>query len=267
MQGWPATEASLVFRDRVADHDVDRRGSTGRHGRRRPRRTDDGERVRRPQRQHHEAQRRDAQPVAARPFDRRLVGRQFGGRGRRARHARHRRRRWRFDPHPGRLHRPARDEGHLRPHPARARTRSPPEHGRARWPGPLGARRGALYDVCAGYDPGDPSSLPATGGWEAGLGTHDLRGRRVAIVPDLGGVTARARRRGRIRDGGQDAHRRDRHGRGRRRPRAPEPRRAVDDGQPRRRCSPSSATAGRHAPATSPTRSRSASSCRSRSTT
>ena len=46
-----------------------------------------------------------------------------------------------------------------------------------------------LYDVCAGYDPGDPSSLPATGGWEAGLGTHDLRGRRVAVLPDLGGVS------------------------------------------------------------------------------
>ena len=46
-----------------------------------------------------------------------------------------------------------------------------------------------LYDVCAGYDPADPSSLPSPGGWEAGLGTHDLRGRRVAILPDLGGVT------------------------------------------------------------------------------
>ncbi len=45
------------------------------------------------------------------------------------------------------------------------------------------------YDVCAGLDPYDPTSLPSDGGWEAGLGTHDLRGLRVAIVPNLGGVT------------------------------------------------------------------------------
>ena len=45
-----------------------------------------------------------------------------------------------------------------------------------------------FYDVCAGYDPADPSSLPVTGGWEAGLGTHDLAGRRVAVLPALGGV-------------------------------------------------------------------------------
>jgi Asp-tRNA(Asn)/Glu-tRNA(Gln) amidotransferase A subunit family amidase len=46
-----------------------------------------------------------------------------------------------------------------------------------------------LYDVCAGLDPYDPTSLPSPGGWEAGLGTQDLRGARVAVVPALGGVT------------------------------------------------------------------------------
>ena len=45
------------------------------------------------------------------------------------------------------------------------------------------------YDTCAGYHPWDPTSLPSPGGWEAGLGSHDLAGRRVAIVPALGGVT------------------------------------------------------------------------------
>jgi Asp-tRNA(Asn)/Glu-tRNA(Gln) amidotransferase A subunit family amidase len=45
------------------------------------------------------------------------------------------------------------------------------------------------YDVCAGLHPYDPTSLPSPGGWEAGLGTHDLRGRKVAVVPNLGGVT------------------------------------------------------------------------------
>jgi aspartyl-tRNA(Asn)/glutamyl-tRNA(Gln) amidotransferase subunit A len=45
------------------------------------------------------------------------------------------------------------------------------------------------YDVCAGLDPWDPTSLPSSGGWEQGLGSHDLQGRRVAVVPALGGVT------------------------------------------------------------------------------
>lgn len=44
------------------------------------------------------------------------------------------------------------------------------------------------FDVCAGYDSHDPTSLPARTGWEADLGTNDLRGRRVAVVPSLGGV-------------------------------------------------------------------------------
>jgi aspartyl-tRNA(Asn)/glutamyl-tRNA(Gln) amidotransferase subunit A len=45
------------------------------------------------------------------------------------------------------------------------------------------------YDVCAGYHPYDGSSLPTVEGWEANLGTHDLKGLRVAVIPDLGGVT------------------------------------------------------------------------------
>jgi aspartyl-tRNA(Asn)/glutamyl-tRNA(Gln) amidotransferase subunit A len=48
-----------------------------------------------------------------------------------------------------------------------------------------------FFDVCAGFDQRDPLSLPDVGRWEAGLGTHDLAGRTVAIVPDLG--TARVR--------------------------------------------------------------------------
>jgi len=45
------------------------------------------------------------------------------------------------------------------------------------------------FDVCAGLDLWDPSTLPDPGGWEAGLGTHDLAGLRVAVVPPLGGAT------------------------------------------------------------------------------
>ena len=46
-----------------------------------------------------------------------------------------------------------------------------------------------FFDVCAGFDLYDPSTLPSDGGWEAGLGSHDLTGLKVAVVPDLGGVT------------------------------------------------------------------------------
>src|SRR5262249_20746645 len=45
------------------------------------------------------------------------------------------------------------------------------------------------YDVCAGPDPFDPSSIPSGGNWEAGLGWHDRRGKPVATAPSLGGAT------------------------------------------------------------------------------
>jgi aspartyl-tRNA(Asn)/glutamyl-tRNA(Gln) amidotransferase subunit A len=48
------------------------------------------------------------------------------------------------------------------------------------------------FDVCSGPDPLDPSSLPTRTGWERGLGTTELKGKRVAIVPALGGVTLEA---------------------------------------------------------------------------
>jgi Asp-tRNA(Asn)/Glu-tRNA(Gln) amidotransferase A subunit family amidase len=49
-------------------------------------------------------------------------------------------------------------------------------------------RDAARYlDVCGGHHAADPTSLPRHPGFETGLGTHDLRGKRIAIVPDLGG--------------------------------------------------------------------------------
>ena len=45
------------------------------------------------------------------------------------------------------------------------------------------------FDVAAGTDPRDPTSLPSKGTWEADLGSHDLKGRKIAVVPALGGVT------------------------------------------------------------------------------
>lgn len=44
------------------------------------------------------------------------------------------------------------------------------------------------YDVCAGPDYGDPSSLPEHPSFEAGLESHDLKGLRVAIIPSFSGV-------------------------------------------------------------------------------
>jgi aspartyl-tRNA(Asn)/glutamyl-tRNA(Gln) amidotransferase subunit A len=41
-------------------------------------------------------------------------------------------------------------------------------------------------DVTNGFDPHDPNSLPRVEGWEAGLGRHDVRGKRAVITPDLG---------------------------------------------------------------------------------
>jgi Asp-tRNA(Asn)/Glu-tRNA(Gln) amidotransferase A subunit family amidase len=43
-----------------------------------------------------------------------------------------------------------------------------------------------FLDVCNGFDARDPFSLPRVEGWERDLGTHDLRGKRVAIAPTLG---------------------------------------------------------------------------------
>ncbi len=66
-------------------------------------------------------------------------------------------------------------------------------------PGPMTVVLGCLarsvrdvarwYDVSTGSDPRDPYSLPRVDGWETGLGTHDVRGLRVAVVPDLGTAT------------------------------------------------------------------------------
>lgn len=47
------------------------------------------------------------------------------------------------------------------------------------------------YDVTSGFDSRDPYSLPRIDGWERDLGTHDLRGMRVAIVPALGVAVVR----------------------------------------------------------------------------
>ncbi len=44
------------------------------------------------------------------------------------------------------------------------------------------------YDVVCGVDLTDPTALPSAGTWESDLGTHDLEGRKVAILPSIAGV-------------------------------------------------------------------------------
>ncbi len=47
------------------------------------------------------------------------------------------------------------------------------------------------YDVATGYDSRDPYSLPRIDGWERDLGSFDLKGKRVAIAPTLGAAVVR----------------------------------------------------------------------------
>lgn len=57
------------------------------------------------------------------------------------------------------------------------------------------------YDVCAGHDRRDPYSLPRIEGWERDLGSHldSLRGKKVAIAPSLGSATLRPEVEARVR--------------------------------------------------------------------
>jgi aspartyl-tRNA(Asn)/glutamyl-tRNA(Gln) amidotransferase subunit A len=47
------------------------------------------------------------------------------------------------------------------------------------------------FDVCNGHDTRDPYSLPRIEGWERDLDRHDLRGMRMAISPTLGSAVVR----------------------------------------------------------------------------
>ena len=58
-------------------------------------------------------------------------------------------------------------------------------------------------DVCAGYDSRDPYSLPRVDGWEAGLATTSLDGRTAAIAPDLGSAIVHPGVEERVREAGE----------------------------------------------------------------
>jgi aspartyl-tRNA(Asn)/glutamyl-tRNA(Gln) amidotransferase subunit A len=63
-----------------------------------------------------------------------------------------------------------------------------------------------FYDVAAGYDSRDPYSLPKVDRWEADLGPHReaRRGMRVAVVPDLGVATVNPAVADLVRTAGED---------------------------------------------------------------
>jgi aspartyl-tRNA(Asn)/glutamyl-tRNA(Gln) amidotransferase subunit A len=59
------------------------------------------------------------------------------------------------------------------------------------------------YDACAGYDARDPYSLPRIEGWERDLDSHDLRGRTAVIAPDLGNAVVRPEVAAAVREAGE----------------------------------------------------------------
>lgn len=48
-----------------------------------------------------------------------------------------------------------------------------------------------FFDACNGFDSRDPYSLPRVEGWESDLGTRDLKGKRAVIAPTLGNAVVR----------------------------------------------------------------------------
>jgi aspartyl-tRNA(Asn)/glutamyl-tRNA(Gln) amidotransferase subunit A len=59
------------------------------------------------------------------------------------------------------------------------------------------------FDVCSGYHPRDPYSLPRVDGWERDLGTRDLRGLSAVIAPDLGNAVVLPRVEALVREAGE----------------------------------------------------------------
>jgi aspartyl-tRNA(Asn)/glutamyl-tRNA(Gln) amidotransferase subunit A len=59
------------------------------------------------------------------------------------------------------------------------------------------------FDVCSGYHPRDPYSLPRVDGWERDVGTRDLRGLSAVIAPDLGNAVVLPQVEARVREAGE----------------------------------------------------------------
>ena len=186
VKGWPQTEASLVFKDRIAEYDGTmtarlRDAGAVLVG------ADDGVGVRRHQRHLHPAARRDVEPLRPGAHARRVVGR-LGRRRSRAGCSRS----CTGGDGGGSIRIPAGFTGLFGLKSTFGRIPKGP-HTEIE---PLTAVMGCLsrsvrdtarwFDACNGADEYDPFSLPRVGGWEAGLGQQELRGRRVAVSVDLG---------------------------------------------------------------------------------
>jgi len=59
------------------------------------------------------------------------------------------------------------------------------------------------YDVCSGFNNRDPYSLPRIEGWERDLGSHDLKGKRAVIAPTLGSAVVLPAVEETVRDAGE----------------------------------------------------------------
>jgi aspartyl-tRNA(Asn)/glutamyl-tRNA(Gln) amidotransferase subunit A len=59
------------------------------------------------------------------------------------------------------------------------------------------------FDVCSGYHPRDPYSLPRVDGWERDVGTRDLRGLSAVIAPHLGNAVVLPQVEARVREAGE----------------------------------------------------------------
>ena len=60
------------------------------------------------------------------------------------------------------------------------------------------------FDNVAGYDSHDPYSLPTHDRWEADLGAHELRGKRAVIAPTLGSAMVRPEVEALVRERGEE---------------------------------------------------------------
>ena len=188
VEGWPDT-ACVDGLQGPCRHPHGRSGRAVHRRRCRPRGPHHRIGVRGTQRQRHQAQRSRAQPLAARSHRRRVVERQRGGRRRRAGVDRVLAATGAARSAFRRVLRVARHEGYLRHGLPRGPRRS---SDRARWCSVRWPDRCATLlgtSTCARVSTrSDPWSLPNPGNWEAGLGSTDLSGKRVAVVPAFAGV-------------------------------------------------------------------------------
>ena len=185
VRGWPLTEASLVFKDRVSTYDGTMTARLRQAGAVLVGQTTASEfgGINCTSTRLHGA---TSNPYDLAAHAGRLVGRLGGVGGRRHLPHLHRRRRRRVHPDPGRVHGDLRVEVHLRAHPQGPAHRDRAAHRGGRLPVPFGARHGPLVRRLQRVRRARPL-LPAPGrGLGGGAGTTGRPGQAGGRVPDLG---------------------------------------------------------------------------------